>query len=183
MPVTADEAAAALQDIHATTRRSASAYGYAHASPHLILWGVIWVAGYGLTAIRAEYAAVWPWIVAAGVILSMWIGIRSERVSTGRVDARPIATMAAVTAFIAALFAILLPLNGAQVSAFFPILIGFCYVLAGIWMRASRALVTGVVVAALTLAGFFVFPGIFMLWMAIVGGGALILGGLWMRRV
>jgi hypothetical protein len=34
----------------------------------------------------------------------------------------------------------------------------------------------------LTIVGFFVLPAIFMLWMAVVGGGALVLGGLWLRR-
>jgi hypothetical protein len=41
----------------------------------------------------------------------------------------------------------------------------------------------GVVVAALTLIGFFGLPQYFLLWMAVVGGGALILGGFWLRSV
>jgi hypothetical protein len=40
----------------------------------------------------------------------------------------------------------------------------------------------GVVIAALTLGGFFFIPRYFLLWMAAVGGGALMLAGFWMER-
>jgi len=46
---------------------------------------------------------------------------------------------------------------------------------------APRLLVTGIGVYVLTLAGYFLLPQIFQLWMAAVGGGGLIIGGLWLR--
>jgi hypothetical protein len=42
--------------------------------------------------------------------------------------------------------------------------------------------VAGVLVAALTLAGFFLLKDNFFLWMAGVGGGSLILAGYWFRQ-
>jgi hypothetical protein len=47
----------------------------------------------------------------------------------------------------------------------------------------TRYVVSGIAVAALTLAGFFLLKQHFLLWMAAVGGGAMILAGLWLRRV
>jgi hypothetical protein len=38
-------------------------------------------------------------------------------------------------------------------------------------------------VAGLTLGGFFYLPQHFLVWEGFVGGGALILAGLWFRRV
>ena len=38
-----------------------------------------------------------------------------------------------------------------------------------------------VAIAVLTLVGFFWLPQLFLLWMAVVGGGALIFAGLWLR--
>ena len=54
--------------------------------------------------------------------------------------------------------------------------------LAGIW-RGPRFVITGLVIAALTLAGFFFLEVHFFLWMAGVGGVSLILAGLWLKQV
>jgi hypothetical protein len=40
----------------------------------------------------------------------------------------------------------------------------------------------GLSIGALTLIGYFFSGDVFDLWMAVVNGGGLILGGLWMRR-
>jgi hypothetical protein len=42
--------------------------------------------------------------------------------------------------------------------------------------------VIGMSVIALTLLGYFLAGPWFTLWMAVVNGGGLLLGGLWMRR-
>ena len=54
--------------------------------------------------------------------------------------------------------------------------------LAGLWF--GRAFVAiGLGITALTLIGYFFVAGAaFLLWMAAVNGGGLILGGSWMRR-
>jgi hypothetical protein len=40
----------------------------------------------------------------------------------------------------------------------------------------------GLIVTALTIAGFFLLPAWFYLWMAIASGGSLILSGLFIRK-
>jgi hypothetical protein len=52
----------------------------------------------------------------------------------------------------------------------------------GVW-KGPRFLITGIVVVALTLGGFYFLHDHFFPWMAVVGGGALILAGLWLRTV
>jgi hypothetical protein len=42
--------------------------------------------------------------------------------------------------------------------------------------------VTGIALAALTLFGYFEVVTHFDMWMAVVGGGSLILAGIWLRR-
>ncbi len=69
----------------------------------------------------------------------------------------------------------------AQFGAFFPILVGLYYALIGIWTRGVRMIVLSVALGVLTLFGFFHIQHDFELWMAGVGGGGLILGGLWLR--
>ena len=90
-------------------------------------------------------------------------------------------TFVAVVLFIGALFAIMPPHTDAQVAAFFPILVALFYLLIGVWTEGARMIVLGLAVGALTLFGFFYLAPYFALWMAVVGGGGLILGGFWLR--
>jgi hypothetical protein len=88
----------------------------------------------------------------------------------------------AIGGFFGALFSVLAPVNTHQVGAVIPLFVALAYVLLGLW-RGLRFLIAGLLIAALTLIGYFSLPAHFDLWMAIVGGGALILAGLWLRRI
>jgi hypothetical protein len=179
MPVSQTEAADALRDIRDAERRSSSLYGYRLASPHLILWGVIWMVGYGTTYVRPGWSDLWLALVAVGLAGSFWVGARVK--PGARPDWRYGATALAVGIFVVAVFAVLPPTRGAQSGAFFPILAALYYALIGIWTRGARMLIAGIVLLALTLFGFFYLPHQFLLWMAVVGGGGLVLGGIWLR--
>jgi hypothetical protein len=76
---------------------------------------------------------------------------------------------------------ILGPFKGRQLDAFWPLLFTLGYVLAGIWV-GRFFIFCGLVIALLTVTGFWWAGPWFQLWMAVVNGGALILGGLWLRR-
>jgi hypothetical protein len=183
MPLSSNEAAETLRDISKTERRSANAYGYGSASPHLILWGLIWAVGYGAIYLRPQWGAVWLPLIVVGSLGSFWIGWRSKPVTASNADWRFGATFVAVVLFISALFAVLPPHTDKQAGAFFPILVALFYALIGIWTNGYRMIVLGLAVGALTLFGFFELPAQFSLWMAGVGGGGLVLGGIWLRSV
>jgi hypothetical protein len=54
------EAASALRDIESVQKRSETLRGYTRSSPHLVLWGILWVVGYGLTDLFPQYGrAIW----------------------------------------------------------------------------------------------------------------------------
>lgn len=184
MPLSPTEAADTLRDINQTEQHSSTLRGYQKSSPYLILWGVIWFIGYGISYARPHWEQnAWPILALIGTIGSFVIGIRSRPSGKAEGGWRYAATFAAVILFIAALFAVMPPQTPAQVGAFFPILVALFYSLIGIWTYGWRILVTGVVIAALTLIGFFYLPAYFTLWMMVVGGGGLILGGIWLRSV
>lgn len=188
MPLTSQEAAETLRDIDQTTGRSAKAYGYSIGSPHLILWGVIWSIGYGLVALRLDptrfpastYA--FPVLAALGIAGSLLIGWRMRAGSATHYDWRHLATVAAVAVFVTAIFAII-PLKGEQIGAFFPLLAALFYAIVGIWTKGTRMIVLGACIAAVALFAFFAQPAYFAIWMAIAGGGGLIVGGFWLRNV
>jgi hypothetical protein len=181
MPVSRDEAADALRNISTTEDSSARAYRYAAAAPHLILWGVIWFAGYGVSYLDARWSAAWIPLAVAGAVGSGVIGARTGAASQRRNWRQSAAIVLAILVAFYAFVAVMPPLAAANVGAFLPILIAFGYALLGIQQRAPRFLVTGVALTALTLVGFFWLREYFPLWMAIVGGGGLVLGGLWLR--
>jgi hypothetical protein len=55
------------------------------------------------------------------------------------------------------------------------------YTVVGLWFGLAFVVI-GVGVTVLTLIGYFFIGAWFEPWMALVNGGGLILGGLWMRR-
>src|SRR5467141_506619 len=69
MVLSPQDAAGALRDIEAAQARSAQLHGYARSSPQLLLWGVLWVIGYGLQDLFPAHAgAIWGAIVPIGLI-------------------------------------------------------------------------------------------------------------------
>ena len=120
---------------------------------------------------------------------SMIIGRRQHRaqhpgeVARGRlIGVRWGMTILSLWLFVIATLTIMRPVNSAASGAFIPLLVALSYALFGIW-RGLRFLYAGIVVAALTLGGWFYLPQHFLLWMAAVGGGSLILVGLWLKKV
>jgi hypothetical protein len=141
--------------------------------------------------------AIWVAIVTIGFIAGYLIAFRAEirrAMQAGEaINLAPrraaawlrwtfsaIATIAAV--FFAASLAVMSPVSPRQIGAFIPLIVAAGYALLGLW-RGVRFIAVGAVLAGLTLGGFFLLPAYFGLWMAAVGGGALVLGGLWLRRV
>ena len=69
-----------------------------------------------------------------------------------------------------------------QLGVFWPTYFMMIYTIVGLWVGAAFVAI-GLGITALTLIGYFLVDGAtFLLWMAVVNGGGLILGGLWMRR-
>ncbi|MGH9687920.1 MAG: hypothetical protein ACRD5K_12600 [Candidatus Acidiferrales bacterium] len=177
-----EEAAHALLDIERAERHSSAAYHYRKASSHLILWGGIWILGYSAAYVWPRGWLIWFALVPIG-IAGGFLFRRREGAMTARGAWRYGATVVGAFLFIWAVLAILPPRSDAQVAALIPLLVAVCYVMLGVWRGGNRLALLGVAVGALTVGGYFWLPQYFLIWMAGVGGGALILGGLWLRRV
>lgn len=184
MSIPHQEAADALRNIEEAQHQSAKVYHYHRFSPHLFLWGAIWILGYAVNYFRPSASLVWVALVAIGLIGSFLLGARRASAPAGASHGWKYGVTAiAIFLFITAVFAILPPKSEAQVGAFFPILVALFYALVGIWTGGTRIVLLALALGALTVTGYFWLPQYFLLWMAGVGGGALILGGLWLRRI
>lgn len=178
----AKQAAAALSEIDAIVRRVRQSRIYDIASLMLIQWGALVVAGY-LGGYLWPRAAGWLWVAVniVGVAGSFAIGaVVRRRTGAGAFDPRlPLALLL----FFA--FGYLTCVFGAfgprELGAFWPIYFMLGYTIAGLWV-GSAFVAIGLGITALTLLGY-CFAGVwFEPWMAVVNGGGLVLGGLWMRR-
>ena len=68
-----------------------------------------------------------------------------------------------------------------ELGVFWPIYFMLFYIIAGLWVGHAFVAI-GLAISALTLIGYFCVGNWFEPWMAVVNGGGLMLGGLWMRR-
>jgi hypothetical protein len=183
MSVSNHQAADSLHEIKRFERRSATAYGYRKVSPHLIIWGVVWIIGYSLSYARPQWWELWPVLCTLGIAGDFAIAWHTAAEGAQALDWRIAATLVTIFLFICAVFAIIPPNSGLQVGAFIPILVALFYSLLGIWMRGIKMVLLGLAVGALTVGGYFGVPHYFAFWMAGVGGGALLLGGIWLKGV
>ncbi len=183
MNLSPTEAADALRDIDATAARSREFKGYRIAAPHFFLWGAIWILGYGATGVSQDAGRLWLPLTIIGMAGSAYIGWRNRTTAgAGKVyGQRMWMTFVAFAVFIAATYAILPPHSVDQMNAFPALLTGLAYTMAGIW-ASRRYLWLGAGVIAATMLGFIYLTPWFAFWMAAVGGGGLILTGIWMRK-
>src|SRR5579859_5677338 len=179
MALSPDEAAQALNEIAAAETRSRTAYAYLLGGSYLILWGVIWVVCYSLVDFRpAAVSTIWAIGSAAGIAGSVLLGRRRR----DRRGWRAFVPATAYVVFTFLLLNILHPRSIEDCSIAVALVVSLAYVQIGLHL-GDRLISIGVALAALSLAGYFWIPAHFHLYMAFVGGGSMILAGLWLRRV
>jgi hypothetical protein len=178
-----EEAEQALRDAEAAADRSATAVGYQRSSQYLILWGVVWAVGNVAAFLRLPLGPyAFAVLMLIGVAGSFIIGMRAGR--DGRRRSYALQSLVIGVAFV--LFA-----NGMQIIAHIQSLevaeaviclaIGAGYMVMGVSM-GWRMTAVGLALMVSIIAGWIYAREQFFLWMALTGGGGLILGGLWMRR-
>jgi hypothetical protein len=179
MTLSRAEASAALTDVAAAQKRSEAFRFYQTASPHLIIWGVAWAAAYSIGDLRPGWNNLAWSVIAPLAVIGDILAARSDAASEhgGTVGA----LFGIVAVFVVSTIAIMAPSDPRQVGAFIPLVVAAGYAILGL-MGAPRLLVLGGTLAVLVVGGFFALPTHFSLWMAVCGGGALLLGGFWLRQ-
>jgi len=190
MVISKDDATQALGEIAAAGERVRSLTAYAYTAPYLILWGIAWMFADVVTAFwGATPLGDWAWPATALVatVINFVIALAMPR-GGGKSAApyrwRPLAAAGIGMLCVVALFVIVEPLNGKQVHTVFALLAGAAYMLMGLWL-GWRLVALGVAVTVLSLGAFYGLPlGVaYLLFMGVIVGGGLILGGLWLRKV
>jgi hypothetical protein len=177
------EAASALSDIDSIARRVRQSTMYQLSSLLTMLWGVLVFAG-NIASFLAPRSAglIWLGVYAVGIAGSF--AISAAGYSRNRVRSVDIRTLLAYLLLIAfGMFCCWLAHFTAarQIGTFWAIYFMLVYTIVGLWL-GSAFVAIGVSITALTLIGYFFVGDWFEPWMAVVNGGGLVLGGLWMRR-
>jgi len=184
MTMEPDDAAQSLSEIAAVERRTRQTLVYGRSSVFFILWGVLLVFGYTFGFAFPEFERRgWFAVFAVGFASAALLGYRRPRLP-GRAgwDQPMLFGQLVLYAYGWIILAIVGPLAPRQANAFWPNVFMLGFALAGLWL-GRFFLLLGLSVSALTLIGYFWSGPWFGLWMAVVGGGGLIAGGLWLRRL
>ncbi len=177
------EASAALSDINDMVARVRQSRIYELASQFMVVAGLLVAAGNLATYIVPRYAVfIWPSVNVLTVLVSAVVSIfNSRRTGARSFDLRVFVALVLFYAFGLLCSVVLGHYGGREMGTFWPIYFMLFYCVAGLWF--GRAFIyIGLGITALTLIGYFFITGdLFLLWMAMVNGGGLILSGLWMR--
>jgi hypothetical protein len=181
--IDAKEAASALDDVEQIVRRVRQSRIYNLASLMLIMWGALVFTGHIVSYFLPRSALlIWLAVTLLGSAGSFAISA-STRARNGvrTLDARFFAAFLLFLGFGYLWTLGLGHFTPRQLDTFWPIYFMLVYTIVGLWFGAAFVVI-GLGITVLTLIGYFFVGDWFHLWMAVVNGGGLILGGLWMRR-
>ena len=193
--MTPDEARAARGEIELTAAKVRRVIAQGHAAPQLILWGCIWIAGFGYTQFFPAHASLgWLVLDLGGFSGSWFLLARRQSLMEKRGDPRIFLFWVALVSYglIWMLLLVKFPENNQanaefiagmsrRIVAYWATVPMFAYVVAGMFLDRFFAWL-GIVVTILTLVGLDLAGNYFCLWVAFTGGGALILSGLFIRK-
>lgn len=186
MMISRAEAAASLSEADAVGRQTRTAGGYAIASPHLILWGCIWLVGYIVTGVVDPRfsALVWLPLVLAGTLGATLLGhrARARGVRLGATAAKSAVLSVAIAVFFVAVYLVFRPATLAPYLVFPALVTALIYVTIGVygWPRFGWI---GAAIFVVSMGAYF-FAGPYLPFcIGLAGGGGLVLGGVWLRTV
>jgi len=182
MQLSPNEARDALEVVATTEQRAMRFRSYRLTSPHTILWGAIWMVGYTLNGIEPVRWAGLTWIplVALGVLA----GVAIDRPASGL--SRPSRTYAyawvPALAFYFAVIIVMQPTRLVQFEIFPALCCALLYAYFGVF-RAPAFGWLGSALFVLSLGGYFLLrQPLVSFWMALCGGGTLLVSGFWLGR-
>lgn len=181
MQISPEEAQESLADIDRVISQTRRAIAGSGSDLVLIIWGIIWMLGYGVSQFRPQWSGlIWMILVWPGAAASWLVASRKSVIKSPQ-GQRIGFFWLALFAFAGIWLFILAPFNTSRLGAFFATVPMFGYVVAGLWLGRFW-IILGASVTALTLLGLAVAGDYFNLWMAAAGGGSLLVSGIYIRR-
>lgn len=179
----AEETLAAIQTMAQKTRHSIASGG---TYITLIVTGIVWLVGFMCTQFLPKEITGYIWAGLSilggilGTVLGFRMGKRLRSPSTAPTVKRVGLFWLLLVFYGIVIIAIARPTDGKQATLFIILFImlgqlamGLLFSFSSVWWALP--------ITVLALVGYFLLPGIFYLWMAILGGGGMIALGLYIR--
>jgi hypothetical protein len=191
MKIDKSEAALTLAAIDAAGARSTQLQRYRRFAPYLILWGAIWLLANGVSDLApAQSSLVWLALVLLGAGASCWLGWRQHAGIIEGSNSRTCLDQSwrwmlcflVILAFQIASIAVLPPVDSRQQGTFISMFWTFLYMAIGAWI-GWRLFIIGLAATLLILLGYYGVHSHFFLYIGCVSGGALMAGGMWLRKL
>lgn len=186
MNISPDEAVEALADIQNITQRTRRSIASSGTHIFLIITGLVWLVGFLATQFLSGLAVVIIWVgmslIGSGLaaLLGSRTGKHIRSASTATYARRIIIFWLLLILFAAAAITVARPEDGKQNTMLIIIFIMIGQLATGLLLSFS-ATWWAVPLTALALAGYYLVPAYFYLWMAILVGGGMIGLGLYIR--
>ena len=183
-PQEAQQALEAIQIMVDKTRRSISNSG---AYLFLIIWGSVWLFGFSANHFFSGKTAgmIWGVLDGLGGVISVITAIRlgrKVRSSSGNQTGKKIGLFWLLLAvYCLILLLVASPADMKQGSMIIVLFVMIGWIAMGLLLSVASVR-WGLGITALALIGYFLLPGIFYLWMALLGGGGMIALGLFIRN-
>lgn len=187
MDISPTEAEEALAAIHAMARKTRHSIASGGTYITLIVTGVVWLVGFACTQFLDVKIIGFIWTglaVFGGVVGVVWgarVGWRVRKPAITIAAKRIWIFWALLVFYTMAAIAIAWPLNGKQVTILIVLFTMIGHLSMG-QLLSYTAVWWPLPITVLALAGYFFFPEIFFLWMAVLGGGGMILLGHYIRH-
>jgi hypothetical protein len=189
MNISIKEASAALESIHEAGATVMQRRLYSETAPFLILWGLVWAVCNCISQFwPLASGSAWALGTAIGVLGTIWLSVKVAKTAPeigaeGRAIGRRFQLLGTtVICFFIAMFIVLAPLTGQRMGAFVSLFWTLAYMAAGAWV-GMRLFAIGLIGSIGIVLSYLYAGHYFSLAMAIVGGGTLIAGGLWLRKL
>ena len=181
MNISPEEAQASLEAIQQTREQMRKGYGV--NGYFLIIWGLAWFGGFLANQFASTTVIGWTWgvLVTAGWILSAFLGISQGVKVRSSIGPRIGFFYLALFGFATLWFIILLPFSEKQGALFLTTIIMFGGVVVGILARTASTIAGSLSVAVLAVAGYYLLPAYFYLWVAVCCGLTMVGIGLYIR--
>jgi hypothetical protein len=182
-PREAKETLAAIQQVTQKTRHSIASSG---AYLFLVITGVIWLVGFLANQFLHSETAAIIWIGASvvgsglAIFLGTRLGKRVHNPSTGVYARRGLIFWAFLVLAAVAAICVARPADGKQMTMLIVLFIMIGQQAMDLLFQYSSTF-WALPIAALALAGYFLLPAFFYLWMGILVGGGMIALGLYIH--
>jgi hypothetical protein len=184
MDISPSEAEKTLASIRETDDQMRKAMNAAGGGYQMLIWGIIMMIGYTLNQFGehlsvAVVAGTWIVLSVIGNAVSVVMSARMARKFHSPLGARIGAMLPifVLFGFVAAFF--VHPAGPREINLLIYLLVMLWLAMMGLWVKPSMLWIS-LIFTGLMLFGYVVLPDYFFLWLAIVGGGAMIGSGLFL---